>query len=149
MPLSEDVKREYAAAIPVLGVSREELFADALDAYLPTLRARLMNAKRGRRPDPKAKMEHDGQPCRKCGTPVTMRTRSKPPAQKGLHQYYFNQWLTCPNRSCRTIYFIEESKVWFDGDSTVANSATVQLSANIGQLTQAADSAHDGAPPWD
>jgi ribonuclease HI len=60
-------------------------------------------------PDAKsAKMETAGQACRKCGTPVIKRTRSKRQV-KAQQTYYYAWYLHCPG--CRTMYLVEEAKV--------------------------------------
>jgi ribonuclease HI len=53
-----------------------------------------------------SKITQEGQPCRKCGTPVVRRVpkRKKKPSQS----YYFEYYLQCPN--CGTTYMVEEAK---------------------------------------
>ncbi len=60
-------------------------------------------------PEPRGqavKVTREGQPCRKCSTPVVKRKpRKKPkPGQKYYYEYYFY----CPN--CGTTYTVEEAK---------------------------------------
>ena len=56
----------------------------------------------GRRPG----ITQEGQPCRKCSTPVIKQTSSKKP--KG--DFYYEFYLLCPNPACKTSYTIEEAK---------------------------------------
>lgn len=56
----------------------------------------------GRRPG----ITQEGQPCRKCSTPVIKQTSSKKP--KG--DFYYEFYLLCPNPVCKTSYTIEEAK---------------------------------------
>ncbi len=61
-------------------------------------------------PQTGAKITREGQPCRKCGTPVVKRIpkRKREPDQ----QYYFEYYLSCPN--CGTMYLVEDAKRFFD-----------------------------------
>lgn len=61
----------------------------------------------------KIKMEFVGQPCRKCGNPVIMKV----PEKKRNGSYYFNYYLYC--EKCKTIYLLEEQKVWIKKPSWV------------------------------
>lgn len=56
------------------------------------------------------KITREGQPCRKCGTPVVKKTpkRKRKPGQ----QYYFEYYLSCPN--CGAMYLLEDAKRFFD-----------------------------------
>jgi len=55
---------------------------------------------------PSGKVTNEGQPCRKCNTPVIKKT----PHQniKRDQSYYFEYYLYCPN--CHTMYMVEEAK---------------------------------------
>ncbi len=55
----------------------------------------------GRRPS-----IQEGEPCRKCSTPVIKQTPSKKPK----HNVYYEYYLVCPNPTCKTIYTVEEAK---------------------------------------
>jgi ribonuclease HI len=56
------------------------------------------------------KITHEGQPCRKCSTPVVKKTpRNKP---KRDQAYYFEYYLYCPN--CQTMYMVEEAKRYYE-----------------------------------
>ena len=54
----------------------------------------------GRRPG----LTQEGQPCRKCSTPVIKQT----PRKKPKRDYYFEYFLLCPK--CQTTYTVEEAK---------------------------------------
>lgn len=56
---------------------------------------------------PKTKILLEGQPCRKCNTPVVKRTPKKR-AIKPNQAYYFAWYLYCP--SCRSMYMVEQAK---------------------------------------
>ncbi len=58
----------------------------------------------------KEKITREGQPCRKCSTPVIKRT-PRPKPKRNRH-YYFEYYFYCPN--CRTIYMVEEAKRYFE-----------------------------------
>ena len=53
----------------------------------------------------KVKITQEGQPCRKCSTPVIKRTPKK---HKQAQAYYYEYYFFCPN--CRTMYFVDEAK---------------------------------------
>lgn len=55
---------------------------------------------------PSLKITKEGQPCRKCGTPVVKRRPSQKP--KADQQYAYDYYLFCPQ--CKTIYLVEEAK---------------------------------------
>ncbi len=48
----------------------------------------------------------EGQPCRKCGTPVVKRTPQK--RLKQTQSYYYEYYFYCP--TCHTMYMVEEAK---------------------------------------
>ena len=48
----------------------------------------------------------EGEPCRKCSTPVIKQTSRKKPR----HDYYYEYHLWCPNPGCQTTYTVEEAK---------------------------------------
>jgi ribonuclease HI len=56
---------------------------------------------------PKTKMLAEGQPCRKCSTPVVKRTPRKK-TLKPNQTYYFAWYLFCPG--CKSMYMVEEAK---------------------------------------
>ncbi len=53
----------------------------------------------------KIKITQEGQPCRKCNTPVVKRTPKKPKAHQA---FYYEYYLLCPK--CGTMYMVEEAK---------------------------------------
>jgi len=53
----------------------------------------------------KTKITEQGQPCRKCGSPVNKIT----PLRKGRGKYYYKWYLKCPK--CFTVYLVESQKV--------------------------------------
>ena len=58
-------------------------------------------ANEGRRPG-----IQEGEPCRKCSTPVIKQTSHKKPK----HDFYYEYYLLCPNPKCQTTYTVEEAK---------------------------------------
>ena len=48
----------------------------------------------------------EGEPCRKCSTPVIKQTPRKKP--KG--DFYYEFYLLCPNPGCKTSYTVEEAR---------------------------------------
>jgi len=57
------------------------------------------------------KITQEGQPCRKCQTPVVKRKPRKRPKQNQM--YYFEYYLYCPK--CHTMYMVDEAKRYFEG----------------------------------
>lgn len=57
----------------------------------------------------KVKVIQEGEPCRKCSTPVVKRKPQKP---KKTQAYYYEYYLYCPQ--CQTTYMVEEAKRFFD-----------------------------------
>lgn len=60
-----------------------------------------------------SKITEEGQPCRKCGTPVMRKVpkRKRKPGQA----YYYEYYLQCPE--CQAIYMVEEAKRIIDQKS--------------------------------
>lgn len=54
-----------------------------------------------------AKITQEGQPCRKCSTPVVKRAPRHQKRKSG-QSYYYEYYLYCPK--CRTLYMIEDAK---------------------------------------
>jgi ribonuclease HI len=52
------------------------------------------------------RITREGQPCRKCATPVVRKIPKR--SRKQGQQYYFEYYLFCPN--CHTMYMVEEAK---------------------------------------
>ena len=48
----------------------------------------------------------EGQPCRKCSTPVIKQTPRKQPKDDHYYEFY----LLCPNPTCQTTYQVEEAR---------------------------------------
>jgi ribonuclease HI len=61
----------------------------------------------GRPLSPKVKIKEEGQPCRKCNTPVVKRTPKKKKT-KPDQSYYYAWYLHCP--SCKCMYMVDEAK---------------------------------------
>lgn len=55
---------------------------------------------------------YEGQPCRKCSTPVNRRTHKLNWKPRAHQPYYFEWWFKCANPKCQTIYLVEEAKRW-------------------------------------
>lgn len=54
------------------------------------------------------KITYEGQPCRKCGTPVVKRTPKKR-EHKSNQSYYYEYYLHCP--TCQTMYMVDDARV--------------------------------------
>lgn len=90
-----DVENERCDALSREAINRPDLPDDP--GYQPA---------QGRQPGSAAKITHEGQPCRKCATPVVrQRPRAKP---KAGGAYYYEYYFLCPN--CKTMYMVEEAK---------------------------------------
>ncbi len=59
---------------------------------------------------PKERITQEGQPCRKCSTPVVKKTPRK--KRKPGRSYYFDYYYYCPD--CGTMYMVEEAKRFID-----------------------------------
>lgn len=59
------------------------------------------------------KITEEGQPCRKCYTPVVKRT---PKRRNKTQAYYFEYYLYCPK--CQTMYMVEKAKRSFDENAS-------------------------------
>ena len=55
---------------------------------------------------PEVKITHEGQPCRKCSTPVIKKIPKR--KHKPGQTYYFEYYYECPR--CKTMYLVEEAK---------------------------------------
>ncbi len=55
------------------------------------------------------KITREGQPCRKCSTPVLKKIPRR--KQKPGQMYYYEHYFLCPK--CRTMYVVEEAKRYF------------------------------------
>ena len=53
-----------------------------------------------------SKITEEGQPCRKCGTPVIKQVLKR--KRKSGQAYYYEYYLQCPK--CQTVYMVEEAK---------------------------------------
>lgn len=58
------------------------------------------------------KITVEGQPCRKCQTPV-VRKFPKNKQKREKQPYYYKSYLFCPK--CRTMYMVESEKVFANG----------------------------------
>jgi ribonuclease HI len=58
-------------------------------------------------PGPKTKITYEGQPCRKCGTPVIKRIPKRRKPKEG-QTYFYEFYFYCP--SCKTMYMVDEAK---------------------------------------
>lgn len=66
------------------------------------------------KPGKRVKITREGQPCRKCSTPVIKkipRRKKRKPNQKYYYEYYFY----CPK--CRTMYMVDKVKRYFEDDN--------------------------------
>lgn len=68
----------------------------------------------------KIKMTHEGQPCRKCSTPVVMRAHDGPSGND--QSYWFRYWFHCP--SCKTDYMVDAAKVWITPQDEMVSLST-------------------------
>ena len=57
------------------------------------------------------KIDHAGQPCRHCRTPVVRQTHAKPPKPRPGGSY-FEWWFRCPG--CKAVYLVEAARRFFD-----------------------------------
>ncbi len=53
------------------------------------------------------KITQEGQPCRKCSTPVVKHIRRKDKPVKASKSYYYEYFFICP--TCRTYYYVEDA----------------------------------------
>ena len=57
------------------------------------------------------KIDHAGQSCRHCQTPVLHQTHAKPPKPRPGGSY-FEWWFRCPG--CKAVYLVEAARRFFD-----------------------------------
>jgi len=57
-----------------------------------------------------SKITQEGQPCRKCSTPLIRKVPKR--SHKQGQSYYFEYYLLCPK--CRTMYMVEDAKRYFE-----------------------------------
>src|ERR1017187_6439707 len=69
-------------------------------------------------------IDHEGQPCRHCETPVVRQTHRKLPKPKP-GGYYFDWWFRCP--ACEAIYLVEAARRFFETSSITAPSPEYSL----------------------
>ncbi len=62
------------------------------------------------KPAGKYKITEEGQPCRKCSTPVVKKTPRKKTPKPGK-SYYYEYFFLCTN--CKTMYFVDEAKRYY------------------------------------
>ena len=72
------------------------------------------------------KIDHAGQPCRHCGTPVLHQTHTKPPKPG---RSYFAWWFKCPG--CKALYLVEAARRFFDATGTVEPSSSAERFARL------------------
>ena len=66
--------------------------------------------------DPISKITQEGQPCRKCATPVVKRT-PRHHQRKAGQSYYYEYYFYCPN--CHTLYLIEDARRVYEGQNAL------------------------------
>ena len=71
----------------------------------------------------KTRVTKEGQPCRKCGTPVIKIYRKNNKVTPN-QTYYYNSWLKC--KGCNTMYMLESEKVIVD-----ANDVEIEIDINV------------------
>jgi hypothetical protein len=60
------------------------------------------------KPKPEVKIDHEGQPCRKCSTPV-VKVEREPGYKPGPNRdFYLLWWFKCPK--CKTVYLVDDAK---------------------------------------
>lgn len=74
------------------------------------------------------KISQEGQPCRKCGTPVVRRNVKKK-KQNTRQAFYFESYLFC--HICRTVYFVESEKIYINGHKSVEKLANDDLEKTL------------------
>lgn len=66
----------------------------------------------------KVRIVREGQPCRRCLTPVRKKSHRTNWTPNSTQDYYFAWWFVCPK--CRNQYMVEAAKRWIrEPQSTV------------------------------
>jgi ribonuclease HI len=86
---------ERADALSYAAIERQDLIDD--EGYLEQLEMEEIAP---------TTITEEGQPCRKCGTPVIRKTPKR--KTRAGQAYYYEYYLYCPN--CHTTYMVEEAK---------------------------------------
>lgn len=114
---ASDAENERCDALALQGASLPDLPEDT--GYIPTSSAKPASwhgSAREKKAE-KVKVTAEGQPCRKCHTPVVKQTPRKKAPGKTTYSYAY--YFFCP--SCRAMYFVDEARVYPGGagnDST-------------------------------
>jgi ribonuclease HI len=105
-----DPNNERADYLSYSAISQESLEED--EGYL---RARALES------DAPTKITKEGQPCRKCSTPVVKRIPKR--KRKPNQHYYYEYYLYCPE--CKTMYMVESAKRYIDEDGNRTSSPSI------------------------
>jgi ribonuclease HI len=84
----------------------DEFFERTSDLDPHAFQAMAKNLSRNDQENSHVKITQEGQPCRKCGTPVVKRIPKR--KHKPGQTYYFAFYLYCPG--CRTMYQVEDAR---------------------------------------
>ena len=90
-----DTNNERADRLSYRAIENSDLLED--EGYLRQLELEQLSP---------SKITEEGQPCRKCGTPVVKKIPKRKP--KPGQAYYYEYYLQCPE--CQTIYMVDEAK---------------------------------------
>ena len=71
----------------------------------------------------KVKITEEGQPCRKCSTPVVKRTSRKKSSSK--RSYYYEYFFACPE--CKTLYMVDEAKKYYGHNENMNDQSESKL----------------------
>lgn len=100
------VENERCDQLANLALNGKELLEDT--GYNPiTETSNLESSKETTSSYSKAKILNEGDPCRKCNTPVFKKLPKKK-TLKPNQDYFFEYYLSCPN--CKTMYMVEAAK---------------------------------------
>lgn len=87
-------------------LSVDEFFEDSADINTETSSKKKEGPRQQDVGESSPKIKQEGQPCRKCATPVVKKIPKR--KQKPGKSYYFEYYLLCPQ--CKTMYMVEEAK---------------------------------------
>ncbi|MBN1668194.1 MAG: ribonuclease HI [Anaerolineales bacterium] len=106
IPENERCDRLAMQALSAEDLQIDELYESTSDLNPQTF-LQVNKARRDYQAQPaKVKITAEGQPCRKCGTPVIKKTPKK--KNSSGKTYFYEYYFYCPK--CRTMYMVEEAK---------------------------------------
>jgi len=106
IPENERCDELAMQALKAVDLLTDEFYENSTDIEPDTFQREKESSVKQPTSETRVKIVKEGQPCRKCSTPVVKKTpkRKHKPGQTYYYEYYYY----CPN--CKTMYMVEEAK---------------------------------------